>query len=71
MFLEGGPTIESMLAYSQFNDRPIGKAVPSDDRSVLHDHRGSMPPTDLGTARDLIEVEQTAGTVLMLGTQCT
>jgi hypothetical protein len=37
----------------------IGKEVRSDDRSVIHDHRGSMPPKDLGTARDVIEVERT------------
>ena len=37
----------------------IGKEVPSDDGRVIHDHRGSMQPKDLGTARDLIEVERT------------
>jgi hypothetical protein len=37
----------------------IGKEVRSDDRSMIHDHPGSMPPKDLGTARDVIEVEGT------------
>jgi hypothetical protein len=50
----------------------IGKEVRSDDRSMIHDHRGSMPPKDLGTARDVIgSSEQTAGSNLILGTQCT
>ena len=37
----------------------IGNEVRSDECIVIHDHRGSMPPMNLDTGLDLIEIERT------------
>ena len=37
----------------------IGNEVLSDECVVIHDHRGSMPPMNLDTRLDLIEIERT------------